>query len=209
MFFVDRQEAGIKLSQKLNQYRNQPKTIVLAIPRGGVVIGRVLADKLNLPLDIVVSKKIGAPKNSELAIGAVDEDGEMVLNEYLVAQLNVGKSYLQQQVKLKKEEIKRCLNLFRRGKPALVLKNKRVILADDGIATGATLEAAINWLKKKKIKEIILAVPLASPESLAKLKGVVDKTIVISKPVNFTAVNQFYKCFPQVTDGEVKRILEK
>jgi predicted phosphoribosyltransferase len=205
--FKDREEAGRKLAAKLQGYKAAKNLIVLAIPRGGVVVGKELAKALDCSLDVLVTKKIGAPGNPELAIGAVGPDGTVVLNQDLVPRTGADKEYISKQQKAISEEVKRKMKAFRKGKRRLNLKGKAVILTDDGIATGATVEASIKWIKTQKPKKVILAVPVAAPDSLAKLTPLVDEVACLDQPYFFAAVGQFYQSFPQTTDEEVIEML--
>ncbi len=201
--FKDRKEAGQKLTDKLKKYQNQKDTLVLAIPRGGVVVALEIAKGLNLPLDIVVVRKIGAPQDPEFAIGAVDEEGNIVKN----LEVEVSKEYLAKEAQKEKEEIKRRLKEYRGNKKEPDLEGKTIILVDDGIATGLTTIAAINFLKLKKTKEIILATPVIAKDALEKIKGKALKVYYLAAPELFFAVGQFYDFFPQTEDLEVKNIL--
>lgn len=202
--FKNRQEAGLKLAQKLDYLRGQ-KILVLAIPRGGVVVGKEISQELNCPLGILIVKKIGAPANPELAVGAMGPDGEVVLNKEILQELGIEEKDFEEIKKLKKEEITRLSRRLAITTPAL--RNKIVILTDDGIATGATTEAALSWLRKKNPEKIILAVPVAPVELIEKFKGQVDDLIVLEIPAYFRAVGQFYEDFPQVSDEEVVKLL--
>ena len=210
MVFENRLEAGRALAKKLVGLRGSDnQVVVLAIPRGGVVIGKEIANSLSCPLGIVVTKKLGAPGNSELAIGAVDPDGKAVLNKELASWSKADRVYIQKEKKTIKKEIKRRMCLFHQDKRRLFLRGKIVVLTDDGIATGATMEAAINWVKRRLPEKIILAVPVASPDSLAKLKKSLDEAVCLLKPTFFAAVGQFYRHFPQTDDKEVIKILQE
>ena len=189
-------------------------TVVLSIPRGGVVIGDIVATKLDAKLDLVVSRKIGAPFNPELAIGAVMPDGSYFLNEGIVGMISVPQKYIEEQVKVQAKEIERRLMNFRgRKEYGTELKGKTVVLVDDGIATGATMLSAAKWLKTKQNSQVlIIAVPVAPPDTVSKLKetlGNDDKVIVLYSPELFGAVGQFYDDFKQVSDNEVKDIMKK
>jgi len=207
--FEDRQEAGKKLAQELLVYKDKKNLLVLAIPRGGVVVGKELSRALNCPLDVLVTKKIGAPGNPELAIGAVGPKGLMVLNKDLALRTGADQKYLDDQKKVKSGEVRRKMRLFNKRKRVIDLKGKRVILTDDGIATGATIEVAIKWIKAQKPKKVVLAVPVAAPDSLAKLTPLVDEVVCLEKPFFFAAVGQFYQTFPQTTSEEVVNLLKE
>ena len=206
--FEDREEAGYVLSQKLAHFKKKKYVIVLGIPRGGVVVAKVIAENLQLTLDIVVTKKIGAPNQEELAIGAVGPEGVIVLDSKLINDLQVDNEYIEVKAREKSDEIVERLIKFR-GTKDLDLKNKTAILVDDGIATGATVEAAVNYLRKKEVGNIVLAVPVAPKSTIAKFEKLVDKLIVLNSPVAFNSVGQYYRNFPQVTDEEVLRFLRK
>jgi putative phosphoribosyl transferase len=208
MMFENRRQAGKMLAEKLNEYSGMKDVLVLAIPRGGVVVGAEIARILNVALDVVVTKKIGAPDNSELAIGAVAEDGKPIFDQELIGRLRVDEAYLKRKAEeVKREKVKVYINEFRGGE-RLAVEGKSVIVTDDGVATGSTMEAALTWLKEKSVKEIILAVPTGAKDSMGKLEKLVNKTICLDKPFWFAAVGQFYREFEQVSDKEVKRILD-
>jgi putative phosphoribosyl transferase len=219
--FHDRKEAGLLLADKLKLYIKsafsaevkKESFIVMAIPRGGVILGDIVASELNVELDIIICKKIGAENNPELAIGAVMADGSYIINEDIVNRINTSFGYISKQVELQKNEIERRLMEFRGNKEYHnKLKDRTIILIDDGIATGATVLAAVKWLKEKHFsKKLIVAVPVAPLESsiLDKLNRIADKVIVIFSPYDFAAVGQFYEHFDQVSDKEVKEIMNK
>jgi putative phosphoribosyl transferase len=225
--FHDRKEAGLLLAERLkvynrNTFGSEEETkkesfIVMAIPRGGVILGDIIASELNIGMDIIICKKIGAQNNPELAIGAVMADGSYIINDEIVNRINTSPEYISKQVEIQKKEIERRLIEFRGNKEYNnnnnnKLKDKVVILVDDGIATGATMLAAVKWLKEKHYcKRLIVAVPVAPLESsiLEKLNQIADKVIVIFTPYDFAAVGQFYEHFDQVSDKEVKEIMNK
>jgi predicted phosphoribosyltransferase len=202
----DRRQAGRYLAEALKEFKNKD-VIALAIPRGGVVVGDEVARTLNVPLDIVVPRKIGAPFNPELAIGAVAADGSRVLDHGLIQRLDVSEKYLKNEIERQTEEIKRRVSEYRGDRPPLKIEGKTVILVDDGVATGATTLAAIKYLRKLKPAQIILAIPVGPPETVEKLKKQVDRLICLSVPSLFYAVGQFYEQFEQTTDAEVIEIM--
>jgi predicted phosphoribosyltransferase len=219
--FHDRRDAGKYLAEKIKLYiennfnlaAKRDFFIVMAIPRGGVIIGDIIASELNIDMDIIISKKIGAENNPELAIGAIMADGSYILNEEIVNRINISDEYIHTQIEIQKKEIERRLIEFK-GKKEYHnnLKDKVIILVDDGIATGATILAAVKWIKEKQhCKRVIVAVPVAPAESniLDKLNQIADKVIVIFTPYDFAAVGQFYEHFDQVSDKEVKEIMNK
>jgi putative phosphoribosyl transferase len=218
--FRDRIDAANKLAEKLKQqlmipeHRDSSSMVVLSIPRGGVVIGDVVAYKINVKLDVVVSRKIGAPIDPEVAIGAVMPDGTYFLNEDIILTLNVPQNYIDTQVNEQLKEIERRLISFRGSKEYdRELKGKTVVLVDDGIATGATMLSAAQWLKtKQNCQELIIAVPVAPRDAVDRLKRTVgnnDRVIVLYSPESFAAVGQFYADFGQVSDSQVKKIMKK
>lgn len=182
----------------------------MAVPRGGVVIGDLIASSIGAELDIVVSRKIGAPHNPELAIGAVMHDGSFFPNEHVIRMLNVQQEYINEQISIQEKEIQRRLVRFR-GSKQYVLMNKSVIIVDDGIATGATMIAAIRWLSSQQPKTLMVAVPVAPKDTVDKLKEEekVDKIIVLFLPLAFSAVGEFYEDFSQVSDEEVIDIMRR
>ncbi len=208
MSFRNRKEAGRKLAAKLKDFQDKKNLIVLAIPRGGLVIGRELAESLHCPLDIIVTKKIGAPGNPELAIGAVGAEGEPVINQALAQQVGADKQYLEKEIASRQAEVKRRIEEYRGEKPAVNLKDKLVIITDDGIATGATVEAAVEVARQEEPKKIVVAVPVTARDSLKKLEAKADEVIYLDAPLMFFAVGQFYQEFGQVSDKEVKEILK-
>lgn len=206
--FTTREEAGYQLAQQLAAYKQQKDTLVLAIPRGGVLVGRAIADRLDLPLDVLVVKKLGAPANPELAIGAVSSNGVTVVDKELIATLGVSEAYLESEIAGKIQEVKSRESLLRSGKRKPPIKGRCLIVVDDGIATGATIEAAINYLRKHQPAKIILAVPVGPRDTMRKLKKLADEVVVLAEPENFSAVGEFYESFPQVGDEEVRELLE-
>jgi putative phosphoribosyl transferase len=204
--FSDRKEAGKILAAKLADYAE--KAIVVAVPRGGVVVGYEIAHKLRVPLDVIVPRKIGAPFNPELAIGAVTEDGTMILDNQLVEYLGVSESHIREESERQRQEIKRRLRAYRGNTEAPRLMGLHVIVVDDGIATGATIRAALASLRKKEPKSVVLAVPVAPPSTIRNLKSEADEVIYLAAPEPFYAIGQFYRDFSQTSDEEVKRLLK-
>lgn len=207
MIFKNRQEAGKKLAEKLKDFQDSQDLIVLAIPRGGLVIGKQLSLVLNCPLDILVTKKIGAPNNPELAIGAVGIIGEPVINEELTSRLGVGKGYLEKEITNRKAEVERRVREYRGNRSIIELKDKTIIITDDGVATGATMMAAIEIVRQQGPKKIVVAIPVISRDSMLKLEEQADEVVYLEAPLMFFAVGQFYQEFDQVSDKEVKELL--
>jgi putative phosphoribosyl transferase len=222
MSFQDRKDAAEQLAKKLEQWleknrtieeqQNSDSSVILAIPRGGVIIGDILSSILDIKLDIIVSRKIRAPDNPELAIGAVMPDGRYFLNQDIVNMLKVSQTYIYAEIGAQTREIETRLLYFRGSKEYdNELNDKTVILVDDGIATGATMFAAAKWIKNnQKCRELVVAVPVAPPDIINKLKKEVsDKLIVLYQPELFSAVGQFYENFEQVTDDTVREIMKR
>ncbi len=204
MVFKDREDAAEKLAKKLQVFRDE-NPIILAIPRGGVITGDVIAKALGAKLDIVVSRKIGAPGNPELAIGAVMHDGSFFPNSELIRMLQIPQYYIDEEIQSQLKEIERRLVKFR-GSKNYDLKGRTVILVDDGIATGATIFVAIQWIKKQNPKRLIVAIPVGPQDTLEKLKQIVE-VIVLESPYSFGAVGEFYDVFDQVEDYTVATIM--
>jgi predicted phosphoribosyltransferase len=205
--FQNRIDAAKKLAENLEWIKNND-SILLAIPRGGLIIGDIISSVLNISLDIIVSKKIGAPNNPEFAIGAVMPDGSYVLNEKVTKMLNISQNYTDAEVASIGKEIERRLMKFR-GTKNYDLEGKTVVLVDDGIATGATMIVAIQWVKKQKPKQIIVAIPVGPKDTIEKLNEVADKVVVLQSPLYFNAVGEFYREFDQVDDFQVQEIMSK
>ena len=184
------------------------ESVSLAIPRGGIVIADEIRRLLNIPIEILITKKIPSPESKELAIGAIGEDGTVVWEEEIVARLNVSVEYKQQAVKEKLLELEEKRKFYRAEKPVFEVKNKRVIIIDDGVATGATIKSAIAIIKSGNPKEIILAVPVIAKETLEELKNKADKIFYLEAPEIFFSVGQFYEDFKEISDDEVKQILK-
>ncbi len=200
--FQDRQHAGRLLTQKLTDYHG----LVLGITRGGVIVANEIADNLKLPLQIIVVKKLSAPFNPELAIGAVTEEKTTFIDPELVERVGASKKYISQETKTKQNEVVRLQKKIQ-SKKRMFIKGKNIIVVDDGIATGATTEVVIQYLKKKKARKIILAVPVISFDIYEKLKKQVNSIIALEIADSLSAVGQFYESFPQVSDEEVIKIV--
>ncbi len=211
MLFHNRHTAGKQLAEKLQKYRGKPSVIVLAIPRGGLQVGYELAVGLKAPLDIVVTKKIPAPGNEELAIGSVGPGREVILYDELVRMYDVEDDYIARHADRLHEAIeRRYAEYHNTEKPTFPdLKNKIVIITDDGIATGYTMLAAIQYIKKQKPAKLIVAVPVSAKDTADRIRADVDELIVLHIPLYFMAVGQFYDNFPQVEDDEAKEYLRK
>lgn len=206
--FRDRQEAGRLLAERLRDLKGKPDVVILGVPRGGVLVAAEFARALGAPLDVYITRKLGAPGNPELAIGAVAEDGTLVIDQETIAMLNVSEAYLEKERRRQQEEIRRRAERYRGGKPLLALDGKRVVLVDDGVATGRTLEAAVRALRRRPLKELILAIPVGPPSTVERLRALVDRLEVLETPEAFWAVGMFYEDFHQVSDAEVEAHLQ-
>ena len=207
-YFNDRVDAGKRLASALADFKGKD-AIVLAIPRGGVVVGFEIAQALNAPLDVIIPRKVGAPDNPELAIGAMTEDGTIILDENLVNYLGVSEDYIKEESKRQKIEIERRLKMYRKNEPYPNLKGREVIVVDDGIATGSTMKAALASVKNRGAKTVAVAVPVGPPSTIQELKKQADKVICLYTPEYFQAIGQFYKDFEQTTDEEVIQLLKE
>jgi len=207
-YFANRVEAGKRLTSELKNL-TEKNAIVLAIPRGGVVVGYEIAKALNLPLDVIIPRKIGAPDNPELAIGAMTEDGTIILDKDLVSYLGVSQDYIGAASEQQKNEIERRLKLYRGNEPYPNLRGKDVIIVDDGIATGSTMKAALASVRNKGARTVIVAVPVGPPSTIEELKKQADKVVCPYTPEYFQAIGQFYADFEQTTDEEVIQLLKK
>lgn len=205
--FLDRQDAGTKLAYALKKYKDT-ETIVIGLPRGGVVLAAEVANILGLPLDIVCPRKIGAPQNHEFAIGAITESGEGYFNKESIEELGISPQYLTNEIEKEKKEAIRRLKIFRGNRPPLDLEGIQVIIVDDGLATGMTMKAAVATLKKMNPSKIIVAVPVAPTDTSIQIKKLVDDFVCLEIADNFYAVGQFYYDFPQTTDQQVIELLE-
>ena len=204
-YFADRVDAGKRLASALTTYKGKD-AIVLAIPRGGVVVGFEISKALDVPLDIIVPRKIGAPDNPELAIGAVTEDGTTILNERLVGELGVPDDFIKEESLRQRAEIERRLKSYRGDAPYPSLKDRVVIIVDDGIATGYTMKAALASVRKKGAKAVVIAIPVGPPSTISELEKVTDHVICLYTPEVFYAIGEFYDDFSQTTDEEVKKL---
>ena len=210
MIYRDRQEAGQLLAAKLSAFKDQ-HPVVLALPRGGVPIGFEIARVLAAPLDLVLVRKIGAPQQQELALGALADGAppELVLDRRLVEELAVSPDYIEQARAQGLREIERRRGLYLANRPPVEILGRLAIVVDDGIATGATMEAALRATRRRSPSRLILAVPVASPAALRRLRGEADAVVCLNKPANFHAVGQFYDQFPQLRDEEVIDLLDR
>ncbi len=208
MLFQDRTDAGRRLAQRLMRYQDK-STIVLALPRGGVVVGYEIAQALRVPLDVIITHKIPAPGNPEYAIGAVAENGEAQLNQDEIRLLGIPSTYVQRETQRQLEEIERRKRLYRGDKPLPSLAGRTAIIVDDGVATGYTMMAAVKAVKAERPREVVVAVPVGPRETLDELGEMADDVVVIDTPTPFFAVGAFYRNFEQTSDEDVQRILDQ
>lgn len=209
MQFRDRREAGQKLAEALSFLEGRKDVLVLGIPRGGVVVAAEVARALGAPLDVFITRKIGAPGNPELAIGAVASSGELVIDEGLVLGLGVSPRYVEEETERQKQEIARQMTLYRGHRPPPQLTGKTVVLIDDGVATGATTLAALRALRATDPAELILAIPVGPPDTVERLSAEADRVVCLHTPAWFWAVGAFYEDFSQTPDEEVIRLLQE
>src|SRR6195256_5187343 len=198
--FRDRREAGRLLAEKLATYANRPDVIVLALPRGGVPVAYEVARALRAPLDVFVVRKLGVPGYEELAMGAVATGGVRVLNEQLVKRLGIPDHLIDAVAAREQQELARRERLYRGGRPTPDVRGRTVILVDDGLATGATMSAAIAALRELRPARIVVAVPTASPETCEEMRSKADDVICAITPEPFNAVGRWYRDFSQTTD---------
>jgi putative phosphoribosyl transferase len=205
MRFVDRSDAGQRLAEALESTRDA-RPVILAIPRGGVVVGAEVARVLDAPLDVVVPRKVRAPGNPELGLGAV-ATGVRVLDAGLIERLGVGEAYLEEEIALELREIVRRERTYREDRPRADVEGRTAIVVDDGIATGGTAVAALRWTRAERPARVVLAVPVAPPQTLDRLSREADEIVAIATPAPFVAVGEWYQRFDQTTDAEVVRLL--
>lgn len=206
--FKSRQQAGRLLAEKLSEYRGK-KAVVLGIPRGGIVVARELAYALEAEMDIVLAHKLRTPGHGELAMGSVSEDGKLFLNETVLREVGVSKAYIEKERELQLAELKRRSELIRRIRPKIPLRNRVVIVTDDGVATGATTQAAFWAVRTEQPQKLIAAIPVGPEDTIISLSKDVGEMVCLRTPPSFFAVGQFYAQFPEVEDEEVLEILQE
>lgn len=208
MIFQDRADAGRQLAEELAGIVERDG-LVLAIPRGGVIIAAEVARLLNLSMDLIIPRKIGSPNNPEVAIGAVTQDGTTLLNHRLIEMLGISRVELEEMVSYELDEIRRRMTLYGAGWNIEKSSGRQLIVVDDGVATGYTMQAALRSARGYAPKELVLAIPVAPRDTLELLEKEVDRTICLTVPEEFYAVGQFYEVFEQTEDEEVIEIMRE
>lgn len=206
--FKNRAEAGKLLAEPLNKYKRQKNTYVLGLARGGMVVAFELAKSLLLPLHVIIPRKIGSPHNKELAIGAIMESGEEVLNDDIISMLKVPRAYIDKEIAKEKVVIRERLALYQQHSSFPDLTNQTVILVDDGIATGATMRVAIKAMRSRHVVKVIVAVPVAATDSLIWLQKLSDKVVCLYDRQDFYGVGAYYENFSQVEDDQIIQLLD-
>jgi len=207
--FHDRREAGQLLAVRLEAYRDQPDAVVLALPRGGVPVGYEVATALNLPLDVFIVRKLGFPSQPELAMGAIAEGGARVLNDEIIASLNISPEVIEGVAAAEERELERRVRAYRDLPSPPRVNRKTVILVDDGLATGATMRAAALAARHLGARRIVAAVPVGAAECVAELRGLCDEVVCLDIPHPLYAIGCHYEEFDQVSDEEVRELLER
>ena len=209
MLFRDRTEAGRLLADRLGAYADRPDVLVLALPRGGVPVGYEVARALHAPLDVFLVRKLGAPGHGELAMGAIASGGVRVLNEGVVRGLGVTPEEIDAAAAAEQRELERRERAYRGGRPPLDVRGRTVILVDDGLATGSTMRAAVEALRRLGPARIVVAVPVGAPETCEEFHAEADDVVCARTPDPFYAVGLWYGDFSQTTDEEVRELLER
>jgi putative phosphoribosyl transferase len=205
--FRDRRDAGRVLAEQLSAYRGRDDVVVLGLARGGVPVGWEVAHGLGAPLDVFLVRKLGVPQWEELAMGAIASGGGVVVNEQLVARLNITEEALQRAIERETVELRRRETAYRQGRPAPALAGATVVLTDDGIATGASMLAAVRAIRASQPGQVVVAVPVGPPSACREIGGEADAVVCATSPAGFEAVGQVYADFHQVTDDEVRDLL--
>ncbi len=203
MVFQNREEAGRRLAEKLQRYRGVPGGVILALPRGGVAVGYQLSLALHLPLDVFITRKIGAPDNPEYALGAVSEGGNVFLQPDALSTFGLTRKDIEVLVEVQRREIARRQELYRQGRHLVPLKDRTVVVADDGIATGATFIASIEAIRRHRPRRLVAAIPVGPEDTISRVRPLVDELVVLDTPDPFWAVGSHYVDFAQVQDHDV------
>jgi len=209
MIFQNRKHAGILLSEKLLEYKSKLDVLILALPRGGVPVAFEIAKALKVPMDVFIVRKLGYPGQPELAMGAIGSGGVVVINESVVAGLGIDRGTIEMVKEEEEEELKRRELQYRKDRALPSLKGKIIILVDDGLATGATMKAAVKSVRALGAGKVVVAVPVAPPDTFEDLKKIADEVVCLETPWDFSAVGEWYRDFTQTTDNEVINLLEQ
>lgn len=207
--FADRNEAGRLLAGELARLRQAKRPLLLALPRGGVPVAAVVADELGLSFDLLIVRKLGVPGHEEYAMGAIAAGGVMVLDHRVVAQLGIQLEDVERVIQRETRELERRELFYRENRPPPEVAGRTVILVDDGIATGSTMSAAIELLRKRKAGRIVVAVPVAPHDAVRRLRTAADEVIVLLEPADFIAVGHWYADFSQTSDEDVRLLMER
>ncbi|HEY8490189.1 MAG TPA: phosphoribosyltransferase family protein [Dehalococcoidia bacterium] len=207
-YFRDRADAGRRLAAALADLRDA-RPVILAVPRGGVAVAAEVARALDAPLDVMVARKLGAPGQPELAIGATTARGDVVLDPFLIRELEVPEQYVEAERRRQSQAAQEQEQRFRRARPPVGLEGRTAVLVDDGLATGATMEAAVRTARRLGAGAVVVAVPVASTEGAARMRRLADRFVSLHTPPDFGAVGAYYREFRQVPDEEVVRLLEE
>ncbi|MGR6034054.1 MAG: phosphoribosyltransferase [Candidatus Nitrosoglobus sp.] len=207
--FKNRIEAGRLLAEELKSYANRTDVLVLALPRGGLPVAFEVAQALGAPLDLMLVRKLGVPRQEELAMGAIAAGGTKVLNQDLVKSLNISDAALEAVISKEKRELERREHTYRGDRPVPEVGNRCVILIDDGLATGATMKAAVLALRQQQPAQIIIGVPVAPPDTVEELRKEADEIICLATPEPFYAIGTWYVDFSQTSDEEVRTLLAR
>jgi putative phosphoribosyl transferase len=205
--FENRREAGVELAGRLQQYANRDDVLVLALPRGGVPVAYEVARTLGVPLDVFIVRKLGVPGRRELAMGAIASGGVRVLNEDVLQWYGLTESDIEGVERAERLELERRERAYRAERPPLDLRNRAVLLIDDGLATGSTMKAAVQAARAQGASRVVVAVPVGAPETCRELAAMADEVVCARTPVGFSAVGQWYRDFSQTTDAEVHAML--
>jgi predicted phosphoribosyltransferase len=209
MLFQDRAHAGAELGRRMTAYRGRNDVLVLGLPRGGVPVAYEVARELDVPLDIFLVRKLGVPGHEEFAMGAIASGGVRVLNSSVVDALAIPTDVIDRVAAREQRELDRREALYRQGQPPADVRGRTVVLIDDGLATGSTIRAAVAALRPRGVRRIVVAVPVAAPETCDEFRAEVDEIICAETPARFSAVGQFYENFSQTTDEEVQELLAR
>jgi putative phosphoribosyl transferase len=209
MIFFDRLEAGRELAKLLNAYKGQKDVLVLGIPRGGVPVAFQVAAELHAPLDVFVVRKLGVPGREELAFGAIASGGLRFLDDEIVEAVKIPEREIELIAAKERQELERREQAYRDGRPPLMVEGQTVILVDDGIATGSSMQVAINALRRMKPARLVVATPVAPASTCRRLRREVDELICVYLPVSFYGIGEFYEDFSQVSDEEVAELLHR